>query len=733
LAGEIVEVELAQGLGLIEALTIGVGTMIGAGIFVLPGIIITRVGPAAVLSFFFGGVIALFAAMCAAELATGMPKSGGGYYFISRALGPLWGSIIGWGSWFGLIFASAFYMVGFGEYLTTVVHLPVVHLAVGMTVLLLVLNLTGSKVAGQVQNLIVAVLLGVLVLFAGRGLFSVDFSLVTKEPFMPFGFGAVFTGTALLFVTYCGFGEVASMAEEIREPGRNLPRALLGSVILVTVLYCLVIGVCVLLRPVDQLGGSTVVADLAQDMMGRVGRWVMMIGAIMATISSANASIMSASRISFAMGRDKLIFDWLNQVHPRFRVPHRALLVTGGLTIALVLVRRVDLLAEAAGFLHLLLYSLICVACIVLRYARPAAYRPAFRVPLFPWIPLLGAAGTFAVAFFMSPIVLLSGLGLVLFSVLYYYFYAGRRTELRGVWPYFLRRGVIEPALDLVERWGAAEDELPTIMVAVAHPEREEARLRLAADLLGSTRGQVLAVNVFVADVERAMEEEVLEQYYQTIERRHEALRQATDALGTSRARFISHVPLAASPFCGLLSAAQASKASAVIVGWPEPEEEPEASRTLLRLLDRYLRCHLMVFRQQGPIPSDRVAAVVDQGPGADLALLTAARLANRWRVPLLAARTVPPDTPAEVQQQIEEALDALVGELARATAQALPAATLKAAVVAQAAVADLVVVGSERVSRGRLDELLADIGQVRGPSLMVVRATEDKPIDVWM
>ena len=112
-ATDAVEVELAQSLGLAEAFTIGLGTMIGAGIFVLPGFIVAEVGPAAIISFALGGVIALFNAMAAAEVATGMPKSGGGYYFISRALGPLWGALLGWGSLFGLVFASAFYMVGF--------------------------------------------------------------------------------------------------------------------------------------------------------------------------------------------------------------------------------------------------------------------------------------------------------------------------------------------------------------------------------------------------------------------------------------------------------------------------------------------------------------------------------------------------------------------------------------------------------------------------------------------
>ncbi len=457
-APDTVEVELAQSLGLFEALTIGIGTMIGAGIFVLPGFIIAEVGPAAVLSFLLGGVIALLNAMAAAEVATGMPKSGGGYYFISRALGPLWGAVLGWGSLFGLVFASAFYMVGFGEYVHTVVHLPVAVYAIGMTVILTGLNLMGSKAAGQLQNLIVAVLIAVLLLFLGRSGGSAEPSLLFHSSFAPFGLGAIFAGTATLFVTYAGFGEIASMAEEIRNPGRNLPRALLGSVISVTILYCLILLVCVILKPWQELTGPTLVADLADELMGPLGKGAILLGAVLATVSSANASIMSASRISFAMGRDSLIWEWLNEVHERFRVPHRAIMVTGALTVLIILVGDIELLAEAAGLLHLLLYGLMSLACIILRGARPAAYQPVFRTPFFPLVPLVGALACFGVIFYMEPLTILLGIIIVAFSLGHYFFWGRRRTELKGEWPYFLRRGILEPGLDWVEKWGALPD-----------------------------------------------------------------------------------------------------------------------------------------------------------------------------------------------------------------------------------------------------------------------------------
>jgi amino acid transporter len=731
LAGEVDEVELAQGLGLTEALTIGVGTMIGAGIFVLPGFIIGKAGPAAVLSFALGGVIALFNAMSAAEVATGMPKSGGGYYCISRALGPLWGAIIGWGSWSGLIFASAFYAVGFGEYVATVVHVPVTVLAALMTALLVVLNLTGSRAAGQAQNWIVAALVGGLALFIGRGLIGVDPGLL-RQDFMPFGAGAVVAGTATLFVAYCGFGEIASMAEEIREPGRNLPRALLGSVVTVSVLYCLVLLICLTLRPYQQLTGPTVVADLAGNLMGSFGRMVILLCAVMATVSSANASIMSASRISFAMGRDGLISDWLNHVHPHFRVPHRAILVTGALILGIIFIGRIEVLAEAAGLLHLLLYGLISLACIVLRGARLSAYKPAYRVPLFPLIPALGALGSLGVAFFMERLTILMGLAIIVFAVGHYVVWTRKRTELRGGWPHFLRRGILEPALECAERWGAAPEDLPTAMVAVGDPAREWARLTIADAMMGSTKGRILAVNVFTAGGDDADRDALLTGYYQTIQARNATMQRLVADLASSRRSVASHVPVATSVFYGLISAAQASSANTVLVGWPEPTAQGTAEPRLLAALDRYLRAHILVFREQGPVPAGSILAVADGGIHGELATSIASQLAAAWRARLTVASLVPVGAGEAEIARAEGELELRVDRMSRAGVRAIPADSVSH-LGAEAAFYDMIVLGVPGRPGTDLPSLIAELDDVKAPSLLLVRAHPDQAFDLWM
>ncbi len=722
-----VEVELAQTLGLSEAMTIGVGTMIGAGIFVLPGFIIAEAGPAAVVSFLLGGVIALLNAMAAAEVATGMPKSGGGYYFISRALGPLWGAVLGWGSLFGLIFASAFYMVGFGEYVRSLVELPVGLYAIGMTAILTGLNLVGSKAAGQLQNMIVAVLVVVLLLFLGSGTTGAEPSLLTESRFAPFGLGAVFAGTATLFVTYAGFGEIASMAEEIRDPGRNLPKALLGSVISVTVLYCAILLICLLLRPWEQLTGATLVADLAADLMGPFGRAAILLGAVLATVSSANASIMSASRISFAMGRDSLIWEWMNQVHPRFRVPHRAVLVTGAFTIAVILIGDIELLAEAAGLLHLLLYGLMSLACVVLRGARPAAYQPVFRTPFFPLVPLLGALACFAVIFYMEPITILLGLGITAFALGHYFLWGRPRTELRGEWPYFLRRGVLEPSLARVEKWGALPDEIPTAIVAVAYPQRERARLRLAGALIGPNAGHVSVVSVY--RLEGRLDDTSVQSYYAAIEERNRALEAESHLAREAGATVESHVLVAATAFQGLVSAVETARAALLLIGWPG-YGPAEAESDLTRSLDRYLRTHLVLFREDGPIPARRILILLDPGPHGELALLLASRLTAAWDSDLSVVKAIDPDADEDQRFEAERELEMELGVSVRATVRAIPTASPAAALAEEATRNDLLVVGVSALNVGGVTEAVAELGSLEGCSLALVKAHPEASLE---
>lgn len=430
------EGELERTLGLVPALAIGTGTMVGAGIFVFPGLAAGRAGPGAMLSFAIGTVIALLVALPTAELATAMPESGGGYYFVSRALGPLLGCIVGLGQWLGLVFASAFYLMGFGHYLADLCRelglgLPVsvVGLAFGMALLLTGVSITGTENTGDLQNWIVGSLLAILGGFLGHSGLDVLGVFGTRqapEAFFPYGIGPVFTTAALVFTSYLGFVQIATVAGEIKNPARNLPRAMIGSVLLVGTLYVLTIFVSTSLLGSERLAelGETAIVSVGRATAGTFGAAALLGGGLLATLSSANASILSASRSIYALSRDDLVPSQVERINARYRTPHVALLLAGGPIAGLVLFGRVEVLAEVASLLHLFMYGLICVALLVLRRSNPEGYAPRFRCPGHPVVPTLGALASFGLIGFMAPLSIGLGGGLLIVAAAWYGTYA---------------------------------------------------------------------------------------------------------------------------------------------------------------------------------------------------------------------------------------------------------------------------------------------------------------------
>jgi len=428
--------ELERTLGLLPALAIGTGTMVGAGIFVFPGLAAGQAGPAAMFSFAIGAVIALLVALPTSELATAMPESGGGYFFVSRALGTLPGCMVGIGQWLGLVFASAFYLMGFGHYLSDLVRelgigLPVsvVGLALGMAILLTGVSITGTENTGDLQNWIVGSLLVILAGFLGHGgldALGVFGRQQTPEAFFPYGTMPIFTTAALVFTSYLGFVQIATVAGEIKNPARNLPRSMIGSVLLVGTLYVLTILISTSLLGSEQLSelGETAVVNVGRSIAGTFGAAALLGGGLLATLSSANASILSASRSIYALSRDDLVPSQVEQINRRYRTPHVALLLAGGPIVALILFGRVEVLAEVASLLHLFMYGLICVALLVLRQSPPEGYQPTFRCPGYPVVPLLGALTSFGLVAFMNPLSIVIGGGILLVTAGWYLYYA---------------------------------------------------------------------------------------------------------------------------------------------------------------------------------------------------------------------------------------------------------------------------------------------------------------------
>ncbi|MFC4553181.1 MULTISPECIES: APC family permease [Halorussus] len=438
------DAELERTLGLSGGLAIGIGTMIGAGIFVFPGLAAGRAGPAAAASFAIGAVVALLVALPASELATAMPKSGGGYYFISRGLGTLAGAVVGLSLWFGLVFATAFYLVGFGYYaVDTLAELGVAvgeDLVVPLALLFgagfTALNVTGTENAAKLQNGVVALLLSILTVFLLYGSFDA-LGVVGRpsapEQFAPFGAAPVLTTAALVFTSYLGFAQVATVAGEMKRPGRNLPLAMVGSVLVVGVMYVATIFVATSAFGSERLSalGETAMVEVGREFLGPVGALAIVFGGLLATMSSANASVLSTSRAIYAVSKDALLPRWASRINLRYGTPHVALGMAGGPVLVLVATGRVEILAEVASFLHLVMYGLMCVALLALRRDEPEWYDPDFRVPGYPVVPAVGALASFALIGFMQLLSQVVGIAIMLASAGWYFYYA-RDVTLKG-------------------------------------------------------------------------------------------------------------------------------------------------------------------------------------------------------------------------------------------------------------------------------------------------------------
>ncbi len=405
-------------LGLYGVFAVSVGAMIGSGIFVLPGLAAKLAGPGVVLAYFLAGLIVIPAGLSKAEMATAMPESGGTYLYIDRAMGPLMGTIAGFGVWFSIIFKSAFALVGLGAYLKLLEHLPERPVALALASVIIVINIAGTRTSSRFQSVLIALVLAVLAIFVLQGSGSVD--AAEFDPFLPQGVKGLLSATGLVFVSFIGVTKVASIAEEVRNPGRNVPAGILLSIGLMIVLYPLVTWVMVGTTGVDALAETvTPVSTSAEQFMGSLGVDIVTVVAIVALISMANAGILASSRYPFAMARHALAPPFLSRISSR-NTPVASILLTGGVLLVLIALVPLVELAKLASAFQLIVFSLVNLAVIAFRESDLDWYQPAFRSPLYPWTQLFGIAGSLILLTQMGVIPMIGAILIVGGGILWY-------------------------------------------------------------------------------------------------------------------------------------------------------------------------------------------------------------------------------------------------------------------------------------------------------------------------
>ncbi len=424
------ERELSRELGFFAVFATATGTMVGAGIFILPGVAAAGAGPGAALSFLFAGLITCVAAMSVSELATAMPKAGGDYYFVSRAAGPLVGAMVGLGAWLALVLKGSFALVGLGQYVFHFSPVPILLTAAAGGVLLTFINVVGAKASGTLQNFIVVILLIIMVTFAVVGLTAVERE--TLEPALPFGWGGVFSTTGVVFISYLGVMKAAAISEEVKNPGRNLPWGILASVVVVTVLYVFTMVIVTGVLPMEEVVAAPApLADAAGIFLGLAGGTVVAVAGLLATLSTGNAALLSSSRYPFAMARDGLLDQWISAINQRFRTPGRSIVVTRAIMTLLALFLDVEGLAKLGGAFGLIVFALVNISVVILRRAQPEWYAPSFKIPFYPVLPLAGAVAAMALLPGMGLLSHVAAVSLALIAV-GWYFWRRRQVEAEG-------------------------------------------------------------------------------------------------------------------------------------------------------------------------------------------------------------------------------------------------------------------------------------------------------------
>jgi len=504
------KVTLSRTLNLFTITMIGVGGMIGAGIFVLTGIAAGVAGPGLILAFLLNGIVTSFTALSYAELGSGFPEAGGGYLWVKEGLGGTNGFLAGWMSWFAHAAAGSLYALGFGRFaseLWTMAGLPLFGLSVHqmtlawMTFIIVAftyINFRGASETGTIGNIVTMtkiVILGFFVFFGVLAMLRTD-AWVTRftTDFLPNGGFAVFVAMGLTFIAFEGYEIIAQSGEEAINPKRNIPRAIFLAIGIAVIIYVLVattaIGATTApdgLKVYEYLGQQKEVAIVQvadQTFPWGIGGVLLLISGLVSTMSALNATTYSSSRVSFAMGRDHNLPEIFSIIHPQRHTPHFAVAMSGVLILVIAWLLPIEDVAAAADIMFLLLFLQVNVTVMALRHKMPDLER-GFRIPWMPVLPLIAIFTNALLAvnlFSFSPIAWYFAIGWLIIGSLAYLSYFSKIEAME------------KPKEILQEEVLVGRDY--SVIVPVATQEQARILGQIGAILAADHNGEVLALHV---------------------------------------------------------------------------------------------------------------------------------------------------------------------------------------------------------------------------------------------
>jgi amino acid transporter/nucleotide-binding universal stress UspA family protein len=750
------KMELARDMGLMHVTMIGVGAMIGAGIFVLTGLAAGVAGPALILVFAFNGLVTALTAMSYAELGSCFPEAGGGYLWVKEALPQPNGFLSGWISWFAHAVACSLYAVAFGTFTVDLLHLAGVDLArpfhalspehapmlaaklmaVLITLLFVWINVRGAKETGQAESFVTIVKIVVIAMFIGFGLYAI-FAGKTAGPwqsqfsgFFQKGWTGIIMAMGLTFIAFEGYEIIAQCGEEVKDPKRNIPRSIFLSLIIVVPIYILVAFVA--LGAVEPEGGQPTWQYLGENgemamieaaqhfMLGKVGRIIFLIGGLFSTMSALNATIYSSSRVSFAMGRDHNLPGLFAKIHARKRTPYLATYLSGALIIFMAAALPIEDIASATDAMFLLLFILVNLAVINLRKNRPDLDR-GFKVPLFPLIPIAATILNLLLAvflFFYRPLGILVCVGYLLLGIMLYYAYS-RHKEFKAK---------AEPVIHAERPVFHAAPRHFHILAPMANEQTLEQLQRFAIRLAKANEGDITALNVIRVPAQLPPSEgrKYLDQARGLMSR---AVHMAEDEdIPVFSVVKVSHnVPKAVIETCS------EHKINLMVLGWEG--KVPARDRVFGTILDEIIRntvCDIaMLCRAPSQeAPAERVLIPVSNVRYAVLSLKVAEALKPDPETPIVLFHATQHDDMSGIREKLQDDLSKLAGTVTPERYQIIIRKThgIPEAVLEEARHHDMIIMGApeeglvRRAVFGDMPEMIAR--ELKGPLILTKRYT---------
>lgn len=669
--------------------------MLGSGIFVLPGLGFSITGPSIYLAYLLSALCILPAAVSKAELATAMPTSGGTYVYLERTFGPLAGTVSGLGLWLSILLKAAFALVGIGAYMSVLTTFPLKPTIIGFLVVIAFINILGVGKVSRFMTVILFISILGMAAVDTMGIFSWDSK--NFVPLFPNGVKGLGEATALVFVSFAGVTKVAAIAEEVKNPGKNLSRGILLSLAIVTVLYCVTSFVMAGNFPYTELAGDLKPAyTLARKVGGPIFGTIIAVIAILTMVNVSNAGLLAGSRFPFAMSRDNLLPSFLGKLHRKFLTPIASIVLSFAVVLFVLFTFDVTKIAKMASAFMIAIYMIENISVVVLRESRTQWYKPVYKAPLYPFMQVFGILSGLALLIGMGVLALkslafISGLGLIL-----YFVYSRRKTDRKGV------VGIRGRRFDLLQEQPPAPS--PNHGGFKSMDLTRDAQV--VVSLFGKERSPEMLIEMGVALAEHGNLEvahilEIPEQasLYDIVEEPAElrSLRRRVIAMAIEKKEPITFDPVVSHDMSRtIFEISQRLHCQWLLIEWRGRSRGALTFHNPIGWLKSHLHCNLAVFRDSGVRYVRKIIALIAADKNDALVLETSDHLAEVNRADITLIRFAPDTVGKEKIKYEHKYLDELASTLKAPThTKVLTGKDEIKAVLAETVEFDLLVLGS--------------------------------------